>query len=65
MLKIENRCCGCATDSYPCRGMSCPNMNVKVFYCDKCHAEIDGNVYEADGEDLCEECLKEMFLKEF
>jgi hypothetical protein len=65
MKKLENQCCGCATDNYPCRGRSCPNVNVKVYYCDKCKSRIEGDVYEADGYDLCEWCLKGMFIKGF
>lgn len=64
MEKIEDMCCGCATDGYPCRGSSCPNRNVSVFYCDKCGCELGDEMYEADGEDLCADCLLEMFRKE-
>ena len=64
MKRIEDQCLGCAVPGYPCRGKSCPNRNVEVYYCDKCGEEIEGDIYEADGEDLCEECLKEMFRKE-
>ena len=64
MLVYEDRCCGCAVPGYPCLGSSCPNRNVPVYYCDKCKDEIDGNIYDVDGEELCEDCLKEMFLKE-
>lgn len=62
MIVIENHCCDCATSGYPCRGERCPRRNVKVHYCDHCDAEL-AEVYEVDGEELCEECLKEMFLK--
>ena len=68
MLKYENQCCGCATDGYPCRGQSCPNRNVPVYYCDKCppkRREPLDEVYEVDGEHLCEDCLKKMFKVEF
>lgn len=64
MIKIENHCCDCA-DSYPCRGASCPLTHVEVCYCDKCGEEIsDDDIYEVDGEELCEYCLKEKFRKE-
>lgn len=63
MTKYENQCCGCATDGYPCRGRSCPNRRVPVHYCDKCGSELD-EVYEVDGAELCEDCLKEKFRKE-
>ena len=62
MVKIENQCVDCGL---PCLGDSCPNRNVEVCYCDKCHEELpyDG-IYETDdGDELCEDCLKERFLK--
>ena len=63
MIRYENRCCDCAVPGYPCRGNACPNRNVEVHYCDKCGEEID-EIYEVDGEELCEECLKERFRKD-
>ena len=48
MRVTENRCCDCATDGYPCRGRSCPNRNVVVYYCDHCKDEIDGDIYEVE-----------------
>lgn len=63
MRKIENRCCDCATPGYPCLGSACPLVRVEVYYCDKCGDELD-EVYEVDGDDLCEECLKERFRKD-
>lgn len=67
MLRYENHCCDCATPNYPCRGSRCPLRNVPVHYCDncdpKCHVPLT-EVYEVDGVELCEDCLKEMFLKE-
>lgn len=66
MVKIENHCCGCATESYPCLGDRCPLRKVAVTYCDHCKEEIDAEeVYSVDGEDLCEECLKKQFKKEW
>ena len=62
MIKYENLCCDCATENYPCRGALCPLRKVPVHYCDECEEELD-EVYEVDGEELCEECLKEMFRK--
>jgi len=62
MVRYEDQCCGCAVPGYPCRGSSCPNRDVPVYYCDKCGEELE-EVYEVDGEELCEECLKEKFLK--
>ena len=63
MTRYEDRCCGCAVPGYPCLGSSCPNRNVPVPYCDKCGYEIDGDIYDVDGEELCEDCLKEMFRR--
>lgn len=59
---IENHCCGCAVPAYPCMGASCPLTHVEVHYCDKCGEEID-EIYDVDGEELCEECLKDMFRR--
>lgn len=48
-------------------GNSCPNRNVEVVYCDKCGCELDAeyeDIYEANGyEDLCADCLLEIFKK--
>ena len=63
MKRIENHCVGCATDNYPCLGSACSKRHVTVYYCDKCDEEIE-DVYDVDGKDLCEECLKEMFKKD-
>lgn len=67
MLKIENQCCHCAVPGYPCRGSACELRHVKVFFCDKCDPKCDDpleDVYEVDGKDLCEDCLKKLFIKE-
>ena len=63
MKKIIDMCCDCATPGYPCRGSQCPNKNVEVHYCDKCGDELD-EIYDVDGEELCENCLKEMFKRD-
>lgn len=67
MKKVENMCCDCAVPGYPCMGASCPNRRVEVHYCDKCDPKCTNpleEVFEVDGEELCEECLKEKFRKE-
>ena len=62
MIRIENHCVGCTDLGLPCLGHRCPNRRVPVRYCDKCGTEItDGCYYMVDGEDLCEECLKDKF----
>ena len=63
MIKYENHCCGCAAPGYPCIGRSCPNRHVEVHYCDHCDEEL-GEIYDVDGEELCEECLKEAFRRD-
>ena len=62
MTRIENHCCDCAVPGYPCRGSACPLTRVEVHYCDHCDEEID-EIYDVDGEELCEHCLKEMFRR--
>lgn len=68
MKRYENRCCNCATPAYPCLGENCPERNVLVYYCDidKCKAEIEeGDLFEVNGKDLCGECLRKKFKKEY
>lgn len=62
MIQIENHCCDCAVPGYPCRGASCPLTHVEVHYCDKCECELD-DIYDVDGEELCEDCLKDKFRR--
>lgn len=63
MIKFENRCCDCAVAGYPCRGSACPLRCVEVHYCDKCNEELD-DIYELDGDELCEYCYEEIIEKE-
>lgn len=65
MRKLISECVGCC--SLPCLGMTCPNVDIPVFYCDVCNQEIDSSdgVYEVEGKDLCLECLKNKFEKEY
>lgn len=60
MIRHENHCVGCP----PEMGCSsfCPYRDVEVHYCDHCDEELD-EIYEVDGEELCESCLKDMFIK--
>lgn len=65
MVRYEDECVGCATENYPCRGASCPLRRVPEYYCDNCDprcTEPLDEVYEVEGQLLCEDCLKEMFL---
>ena len=63
MVKIENHCCDCAVPGYPCRGDMCPLRKIEVHYCGKCGYEIDGDIYDVDDEELCEECVLDMFKR--
>lgn len=59
MVQIEDRCVECGR---PCLGAACPNRRVEVHYCDRCSEELPPDeTYMVDGEELCEECLKERF----
>jgi hypothetical protein len=58
MVKYENQCVGCET----CIGSSCKYLRVPVHYCDKCKWELD-EVFDVDGQELCEDCLKDMFRR--
>lgn len=62
MKRIENHCCDCATPGYPCRGSACSLTRVEVYYCDECGEELD-EIYDAEGMELCEECLKNMYRR--
>lgn len=62
MIKYENECCCCATESYPCMGSACPNINVPHLYCDRCGDDCE-ELYDLDGEELCKECLLDSFKK--
>lgn len=67
MIKYEDECCGCATESYPCLGNACPNRNVPHMYCDACgeetsttkEEEMEYNTYMYKGKCLCFDCLLE------
>lgn len=59
MIRYENDCCGCAVPGYPCTGA---HKHVPHLYCDRCDSEVDV-VYDVDGDDICEDCLHEMFTK--
>ena len=64
MVKYENQCVGCPPNM-GCMGSSCPHRKVKVIYCDCCGEQIDSDeVYEVDGQDLCEDCFNDMFNEE-
>lgn len=59
MTKIESRCVDC---QLPCIGSDCKYYRVKVTCCDSCGEEAN---YNMDGEDCCEECVKEYLQEQF
>lgn len=62
MIKIENRCCDCATPAYPCLGRNCPRRYYEAIYCDDCGEEIEsGNEIEVDGKHYCPDCFEKLF----
>ena len=62
MIRIENHCVDCTDLGMHCLGPACRNRNVEVHYCDKCDCEIS-EIYDVDGQELCEDCLKEKFIR--
>ena len=65
MERTFNECVGCTDLGLPCIGNYCRNRNVTRFFCDKCDEEISaGGIYDYDGQELCEDCLKEMCRRE-
>lgn len=57
MIRYEDQCVGCPPEM-GCLGASCPRRCVEIYVCDGCGEDIYGDVYEYDGEELCEGCLK-------
>lgn len=56
MIKYENECVGCATETYPCLGKACPNRSVRHLYCDLCGGDVE-KLYILNGEELCIDCV--------
>jgi hypothetical protein len=63
MEKTFNECVGCKDVGSPCRGSTCPNRNVKRHFCDVCGEELT-DIYDYDGQELCEEHLLEACRRE-
>lgn len=63
MKKTLNECVGCKDLGLYCMGSCCPNRNVTRFFCDRCDTELD-DIYDYDGEELCEDCLLEACRRE-
>lgn len=65
MIRYEDECCSCATESYPCWGDSCPRRNVPHYFCDHCgHERDEDELTEVQGEYICLSCIvKEAYMK--
>ena len=62
MRKIESDCYDCGLESAVCD--HCPQRRVEHFYCDRCNYDMDPDeIYIEDGQELCEDCLKELHRK--
>ena len=55
MIRFTSDCCGCEN----CVKCSFGRKRLAVF-CDECHREICGMVYESDGDHYCEDCIAEL-----
>lgn len=55
-VRIENDCVG----PCPMGCIHCGREHTPYYYCDECQYETD-ELYELDGEMLCEECFLEKF----
>lgn len=58
-VRYENECFDCATESYPCKGDSCPYRHVRRLYCDNCGDVFDKLYIGVSGKELCAECALE------
>ena len=57
--EITDECVNCGM---PCLGDFCRYKNVVRYYCDKCNNEFESDeLYDVDGDMLCEDCLKGRF----
>ena len=63
MEKVFDECVGCCDLGLHCIGPTCPNRNVTRWFCDKCGEELDA-IYDYDGQELCEDCLKDICRRE-
>ena len=61
-IPSENACTRCPY-ALGCNWAACPHYDVPLPRCEKCGEEIGDQIYDVDGEILCEDCLKEMFRK--
>lgn len=57
MVQYEDFCVDC-----PQGCINCGRKHTKVLYCDECKQESQ-ELYEYEGQELCEECLLEIIPK--
>lgn len=62
MIEYEDNCVGCRDMGLGCRGLGCPNINVKVYICDCC-GEYADELYEYGGGQWCIECIKDDLIR--
>jgi hypothetical protein len=61
MKRIEDECVDCGL---PCLGRACRYRAVPHWFCDECGQEFNPDeLYAFDGQELCEECLKDILLE--
>jgi hypothetical protein len=63
MRKIDDNCVGCTSMGLPCMAPACGNSSREMIFCDN-HPEEYAD-YIVDGEELCEECAKELLKEVF
>lgn len=65
MKNVEDNCAGCTGLGLSCMGSGCPNHYPEVYYtCDVCGKKED-TIYDVDGLDMCEDCIKNGQKAEF
>jgi len=63
-VEISNECVGCTGVGLHCIGSSCPNRNVKRYYCDRCGTECSPDKGDFGFDDLCDDCYEVMSEEE-
>lgn len=63
MIVYENECVGCTGLGLHCIGDSCLNRKVPHYYCDWCKVEKGYDLYDVDGEMVCDECILGQYKK--
>lgn len=56
--EVENFCVGCPQGCINCGR----KHDVTIYYCDECETQ-DVDLYEWNGRELCEDCIKEELLQ--